>query len=702
MIFKTNDYRLAVPALLIASLLTLAALPAGARNVFTRRAVYLPGNPLSAGFTAKSEEVMKRSSDAGYNMVWFDQAKIVPNLYLHKDAKTINALKTLKSRAESYGLKLCPCSHGQTEPCWGSLKHAEAMPVKGTRFLVAGTEAFAVADTLLSIPNAGFDESRKPHTPNLWNLYGGIIPGKTAFLDSAEIRPGSDGKASFRVENPPKRTKMMSRAIRVTPRRAYRVSLWIKTQEFSNPRDIGIEVRGVDASPRELYRIRDHNGIAGTQGWQKESFDFNSLDHRLVQIRVAATDLATVTGTVWFDDVSIEEVGLYEIVRRSTLPIVVRSEDGKTFREGTDYTIGAGPEPKKGEQAKLIIPEGSGIQSVKHVRVDWYQLADMRRRLPAASYCHAEVWDEVQASANMISDVFGRPPAWYTKPGEWANAFWDPACQLQFKTAGEFMGAAWTGIINVIRKATQNWNVDTYVISDMVDPYHNGGHDVYFTVNGPTEGAWRTLDKGAIIMNWNEGKKLQTLRFFGGLDPQYPNVYFRQVLHLWSGSDISADKGWLPALEQAEAEGLKDGSVVGIEYATWHPERDNGYDRIEAYAEACTKAGRWAVDNPSWPPAASARSDAEKPRGQGMRIFPLDNGNHGQISFAIPQNEHVRLEIVNVLGQVVRTPVNRKLEAGTHTAKVKSSHLPTGVYFVNLSVAESGMARSLSRKWIVL
>ena len=54
------------------------------------------------------------------------------------------------------------------------------------------------------------------------------------------------------------------------------------------------------------------------------------------------------------------------------------------------------------------------------------------------------------------------------------------------------------------------------------------------------------------------------------------------------------------------------------------------------------------------------------------------------ISYSLPQNNDVVLEIYNTLGQKVATLINQKQTAGTYNVTFDASNLATGVYFYRL------------------
>ena len=52
------------------------------------------------------------------------------------------------------------------------------------------------------------------------------------------------------------------------------------------------------------------------------------------------------------------------------------------------------------------------------------------------------------------------------------------------------------------------------VWNDMFDPFHNAVKGPYYLVNGPWSGSWEGLSKDVLVMNWNHGKRDQSLKFF--------------------------------------------------------------------------------------------------------------------------------------------------------------------------------------------
>ncbi|MFC1568743.1 T9SS type A sorting domain-containing protein [bacterium] len=71
----------------------------------------------------------------------------------------------------------------------------------------------------------------------------------------------------------------------------------------------------------------------------------------------------------------------------------------------------------------------------------------------------------------------------------------------------------------------------------------------------------------------------------------------------------------------------------------------------------------------------------------GFRLFqnypnPFNAGT--QICFEIPSRSHVRINILNVQGQLVKSVINKLLPTGKHTISFDASDLPSGIYFIHM------------------
>ena len=109
-----------------------------------------------------------------------------------------------------------------------------------------------------------------------------------------------------------------------------------------------------------------------------------------------------------------------------------------------------------------------------------------------------------------------------------------------------------------------------YVWNDMFDPYHNAVEGPYYLVNGPWTGSWEGLDKDVVIMNWNHGKRDQSLKFFA--DRGHRQV----VATYYDDANLGQTRDWIKSARD-------DKSVIGYMYTTWRGD----YSKVEEFAKVC-------------------------------------------------------------------------------------------------------------------
>ena len=72
--------------------------------------------------------------------------------------------------------------------------------------------------------------------------------------------------------------------------------------------------------------------------------------------------------------------------------------------------------------------------------------------------------------------------------------------------------------------------------------------------------------------------------------------------------------------------------------------------------------------------------------------YPNPFNPQTSISYSLPKDAHVRLDVYNQLGQMVATLVNGERKAGTYTATWNASALPSGLYFCRLQSREVNLS----------
>lgn len=538
----------------------------GAANHFRRRYVLFFANMNRDADRDKLDAVMMRAAAIGYNGIVLGD---FGGQYIHLATQPpafFNNFAHIRTRAKALGLALIPYSFNPTQVTYADPTLAEAVPVRGTEFIVQGQTAVP-APTPQLLVNSGFEE----HTGNQPAGWAVDKPGVVSFVDSNVKR---SGMASLRIQdpstnNPPYGHARHYQKVAVTPFRAYDLSVWMKTDHFTKPGTISLYVAGNDGQQPELYSNRDANmeeRVAPTQDWKEYHALFNSLTNTSIEVYVGAWADKDATGKLWFDDMALQEVGLVGAVRRPSLPIIVTSADGsRTYQEKTDYTVGDG---------RLPLPPSSAIPEGARLKVSWYQGATMVQDTPPASAWQDGYWTIEEDISRRLDALFGHPSAFMMTYDEWRAANWDPAGAGT--TAGQYVAQTTRKSIAMLHRINPNYEVSVW--SDMYDPNENA-QDKYYVVNGSLNGSWKGLTPGTVVMTWTGDAK--ALKFFSdqGLSQVIGGYY----------DSVGNVRDWLDALDKVEAQGAR--GINGFLYTTW----DGRYDDLEEVAAAIKTRGRWGA-----------------------------------------------------------------------------------------------------------
>ena len=79
-----------------------------------------------------------------------------------------------------------------------------------------------------------------------------------------------------------------------------------------------------------------------------------------------------------------------------------------------------------------------------------------------------------------------------------------------------------------------------------------------------------------------------------------------------------------------------------------------------------------------------------------LRQYPNPFSHTTTLEYLLPREAHVRMDICNMLGQTLITPVNGIETAGAHTVDVTMDGFPSGVYVVRLSVGGQVLTRQMT------
>jgi hypothetical protein len=531
-----------------------------------RRWVYLSVNLQVDEQAAKAEAILRRAQRAGYNGVLLADYKLhILDRVIDRYFQNLDRLRKL---ADELKIEIIPAiaPFGYSA---GLLTHdpdlAEGLPARAQPFVVrardgGGLEAVPAAGEPLV--TEGFEKGKGDRLLG-WTMQD--EPGKYTFLDrnvrasgESSLRMGPaevSGYANCRLA---KRVKVR----RFTP---YLLKAKIRTEGWSA------------GGATKLFALADSGfslahtdlGLKPTQDWTEHRVVLNSLDHDEFGIYAGVWGLGK--GSLWIDDLSLEEIAFVNLVRRKDCPLKVTRESGETLEEGRDF------EPVRDERMHQLAQEGrfevwhpgptirlkgaAGLKVGDRLLADHFHAVSIHEEQVPISLHDPKVFDLVRAQIDRVDRVL-KPKTWMLSHDEIRVGNWDtPADQ----SAGKLLAANVRRCLELVRAKTPD--AEIVIWSDMFDPSHNAVKN-YYLVRGDLAGSWEGLDSKVTIMNWNSGKPKESLPWFAGRG-------HRQILAGYYDGPVNAIKAW-----RAEARELS--GVDGVMYTTWA----NRYDDLEAFAKA--------------------------------------------------------------------------------------------------------------------
>jgi len=497
--------------------------------------LYCPTNLLPRENIDKLAQLWRRAAAAGYDHVLLADSKFsrlneMPREYFQNCERVKRLARELK-------IEIVPAEFpvGYSNDLLSNDPNlAEGLPVKDTLFVVHNGQARCEADPPISLG--------KPS----WHDDSVRIEGNVA-TDS-----GHKDNARFVYK------------LTVPEFRCYHVSLQIRTDHYTGHPQIN------PLGGKRSLNYQNLN-VEPTQDWKQYDIVFDSLDNPQVMLYFGVWGDAT--GTIQWKDWKIEEVGLLNVLRRTGAPCIVRDEKGKTYVEGKDYQriedprMGNVPWPgeyRSWHQAPTIktkLPDGTRL------RVSWFYAPIIYDGQVAACISDSKTMQLLADQSRRMKSLWGA--AGYMMSHDEFRCFnWDESCQQRHMTPGQLLA-------DNLRRCTKLVQPQqAYVWNDMFDPYHNAVEGPYYLVNGPWTGSWEGLDKSVIVLNWNYGKRDQSLKFFADRGN-------RQVLCGFYDSDLSDWSNWL-------ASGAKVKGIVGYMYTTWR----NDFSKLEKFAQMSRREGR--------------------------------------------------------------------------------------------------------------
>ncbi len=518
---------------------------------------YLSRNLSNEHQVAEFETLAATAQAHGFNGVCWAGLEGVARF----EADRLARLERVKAIAARHRIEIIPLlfSAGYGGSALGYDKNLAVGQRAEGRLQAKGGEAVYLAETP-QVNNPGFEEF-KGDAPVGWTFAD--KPGEISFADRT-VKHG--GQASLRLENPgAKGLGEHARAMlrfTVTPRRTYRLSLWCKAEDAQPDNAFRIQVYGGQDGPNLIAASVG----AGTFDWKRVSVTFSSGDFD--QARIYAGTWGGRTGRFWLDDLSVEEVGMNNVLRRDGCPFELRSADGATlYEEGRDYAPVIDERlldfSERPPLTVKLLP-GTRIKDGEVLQASWYHAAQVADRQVSVCMSAPGLYEHYEQVAAKLAEVLPSRK-FLLSMDEIRQGGTDLADQRRGLTMGEILGDCITRQQEILRR--HHPGATCYVWSDMLDPQHNA-HGNYYQVQGDFGGSWEHIPKDLVIACWWGSQCERSLAFFDGLG-------FRTLgAAYYDTDDLEGSKRWLAAL-------AKTPQAIGIMYTTWR----NKYDLLAGFGD---------------------------------------------------------------------------------------------------------------------
>ena len=541
---------------------------------------------------ASSEALIDRAIAAGYTGVAFWDSSFSFMSDSFWPAENVARLRKVIDYAASKGLQImapvAPFGFAN-DALQANPNLAEAQRIIGAHFQVdpAGRR-LRLINSFRGLSNPGFESG----DADWFSTHDTGIAIDTAIAHSGHasgVIRSARGNARFRQE------------MAVTPWRQYHLRLFFKSESFRGLAQLGV----LDEGSAAKERLNAPIPASGTHDWTQLDFTFNSQDSTRAWLYAGVW--GGNSGTLWLDDIQIEETALVYVARRDGTP--VRLYDTRTpqtvFREGVDYDTITDPRMTSTrtpftdlyhEPAPITLPAGTSLRPGQTVAIDFYAVFPIPGLVQVAM-CLTDrgVLEWQRRNAEAVREVLPRGHAILMQYDEIRQMNSCASCRAKRLSAGELLD--WSLGESIRTYDTVFPGAKLYVWSDMFDPYHNA-RDHYYYVEGDLTGSWEKVPANVTILNWNLDHLQESLAWFAGQDPRQ-RVAHSQII---AGYYDKGDGGRAARTELAEAAGIR--GIAGLMYTTW----SDDYSQMESFAVAAKAGWRAYLTSLSRPTLVASRA----------------------------------------------------------------------------------------------
>ena len=392
---------------------------------------------------------------------------------------------------------------------------AEGLPTKA-EYIIESDTGRLIPDTRVNIPNGNFETINGNGKFTGWNFYDENFATQDKDIFHS-------GNASAKCTNFDGSNSRFNVAVNCQPFRGYVLSAWFKTQDFNGSFS---QLLVLGQNPDLTYRGLTFSSLylpSTTNGWQRVEVTFNTLNFSKVLLYCGVW--GANSGTIWWDDFEIRDIGLTNIIRRSGTPLhVFNKSTSEANTEGRDFEqvidnimLQSGGEfgPFHQPPTFKIIPNGH-IKNGDTISISSYHpftsVSDNQGN-GSVMVCISEdtLYSILRDQTTRVNNLY-HPKMFFMEHDEIRNMNWDSSCLKRNETPAILLSDNMNKCKDIIKNISSEAKV--FMWSDMIDSLHNA-YNNYYLINGDLTNIWNRIDtKSIIIANWNGGKMNESLRWF--------------------------------------------------------------------------------------------------------------------------------------------------------------------------------------------
>ena len=462
-------------------------------------------------------------------------------------------LARAKTLCDRLNIEIIPLvwSVGYGSPLHYDPSFAEGIPVKDIRYVAQGGKAVFDGNGSNMLANAGFETASAGRQPAVnWRC---DRPGDISFRDTETVH---SGRASVRFE-PKKDTAhkyaqaRMTQDVAVRPCAMYRLSFWLKTEDFDDSRKAFVWQIKVPGKRNTHATGNRGRNAPQREDWRQHQLVFVSGETNSITVLIGSTGQGG--GRFWIDDVRLEEIGHRQVVRRPGCPMCVRSlATDRVYAEGKDYLPFSTSTNASPRDLVLTLPSGSAIHDGEALAVSAFSPARPWGNQTVCCMSNPGLYEYFKVSAAAVNAAL-HPKKWLLSMDEIRAGGTCGLCRARKTDMAHILGDCVTRQRDIIRALVPDAVV--YVWHDMFDPAFNA-HDDYFLARGTFDRSWACCPRDVVIAVWGGEKKVASLaamseRGFSVLAATY-----------YDADDLDGCKTWYESAKALP-------NCRGIMYTTW-------------------------------------------------------------------------------------------------------------------------------------